>query len=106
MTSYKWEIKWNIKDVEELKQGLQKYQNTNDNKLVEVDNSIKQQKSRTHSTGRTHTTRNTMTWKKNDRSRQDNLRIDGIPEYEKEPWDDTEELLKDALHKKLGVSKI
>ena len=47
-----------------------------------------------------------MNRKKNDRSRQDNLRIDGIPEYEKEPRDDTEELLKAALRKKLGVSKI
>ena len=27
----------------------------------------------------------------------DNLLIDGIPEYEKEFWDDTEKLLKDEL---------
>ena len=49
-------LKENIKDVEELKQGLQMYQNTNDNKLVEMDNSIKQEKIRTHSPGRTHIT--------------------------------------------------
>ena len=41
-----------------------------------------------------------------DRSRQDNLHVDGIPEYEEESWDDTEELLKDILREKLDVSKI
>ena len=41
-----------------------------------------------------------------DRSRQDNLHIDGIPEYEEESWDDTEELVKDILREKLDVSKI
>ena len=41
-----------------------------------------------------------------DRSQRDNHRVDGIPEYEKESWDDTEELHKDALHEKLGVNKI
>ena len=33
-----------MKDADELKQSLQMYQDTNDNKLVELDNSIKQQK--------------------------------------------------------------
>ena len=28
-----------------------------------------------------------------------------MPEYEEESWDDTEELLKDALREKLGVNK-
>ena len=36
------------------------------------------------------------------RSRRDNLPIDGILEYEEESWDETKELLKDALHEKLG----
>ena len=40
------------------------------------------------------------------RSRRDNLGTDGIPEYEGECRDDTEELLKDALFEKLSVSKI
>ena len=39
-----------------------------------------------------------------DRSRRDNLY--GMPECEEESWDDTEELLKDALSEKLGVNKI
>ena len=41
-----------------------------------------------------------------DRSRQDNLHVDGKPEYEEESWDDTEELLKDILREKLDVKKI
>ena len=36
----------------------------------------------------------------------DNLCIDGIPEYEEESWEDTEELLKYALREKLVVNKI
>ena len=41
-----------------------------------------------------------------DRSRRDNLRVDRIPEYEEEAWDDTEELLKDALCEKVGYKLI
>ena len=37
-------LKENVKDVDDLKQSLQMYQDTNGNKLVEIDNSIKQQK--------------------------------------------------------------
>ena len=78
------------------------YQNTNDNKLVEMDNSIKQEKIRTHSPGRTHITETQWIERKMVDLDQitflpDNLLIDGIPEYEKESWDDTEKLLKDEL---------
>ena len=41
-----------------------------------------------------------------DRSQRDNLRIDGIPEYEEESWYDTEELPIEALPEKFGVNKI
>ena len=37
-------LKENVKDVNELKESLQMYQDTNDNKLVDIDNSKKQQK--------------------------------------------------------------
>ena len=33
-------------------------------------------------------------------------RIDGIPEYKEDSWDDTKELLKDALRKKMDANKI
>ena len=32
--------------------------------------------------------------------------IDGIPEYKEDSWDDTKELLKDALRKKMDANKI
>ena len=49
-------LKENVKEVDELRLSLQMYQDTYDNKLVEIDNSIKQQKNRRHSTGRRYTT--------------------------------------------------
>ena len=38
-----------------------------------------------------------------DRSRRDNLRFDGVREYENESWNDTEEVLKDFLFKHVGL---
>ena len=85
------------------------YQDTNDNKLVEVDNSIKQQKieriAQVEGIQQVHNELKKKLQNLEDRSRRDNLRVDGIPEYE-ESWDDTEELLKDTLREKLIVNKI
>ena len=36
----------------------------------------------------------------------DEITLNGIREHEEESWDDTEELLKDALREKLGANKI
>ena len=41
-----------------------------------------------------------------DRSRRDNLRFDGVKEYENESWNDTEEILKDFLFEHLGLQNI
>ena len=41
-----------------------------------------------------------------DRSRLDNLRFDGIPEYKNETWADTEDILKDTLREQLGMNNI
>ena len=41
-----------------------------------------------------------------DRSRRDNLRFDGIPEYKNETWADTEDILKDTLREQLGMNNI
>ena len=41
-----------------------------------------------------------------DRSRCDNLRFDGIPEYKNETWADTEDILKDTLREQLGMNNI
>ena len=41
-----------------------------------------------------------------DRSRRDNLRFDGIPEYKNETWADTEDILKDTLREQLGMNNM
>ena len=41
-----------------------------------------------------------------DRSHRDNLRFDGVREYENELWNDTEEVLKDFLFEYLGLRNI
>ena len=41
-----------------------------------------------------------------DHSWRDNLRLDGIPEYENESWAETEYILKDMLSKTLGIRNI
>ena len=44
ITDINEKLKQNVKDVDNLKQSLELYQDTNDNKLMKIDNSIKQQK--------------------------------------------------------------
>ena len=41
-----------------------------------------------------------------DRSRRNNLRIDGVPESDKESWDDTESKINDLLKDKLDLEGI
>ena len=41
-----------------------------------------------------------------DQSRRDNLRFDGVGEYENESWNDTEEILKDFLFEHLSLRNI
>lgn len=40
-----------------------------------------------------------------DRFRRNSLCVDEIPEYEEDSWDDTGELVKDALCEAMGVKK-
>ena len=37
---------------------------------------------------------------------RDNIRFDGVREYENESWNDTEEVLKDLLFEHLGLQNI
>ena len=103
-------LKKNVKDVDVLKESLQMYQDTNGNKLVEIDNSIKQQKiERIAQVEDIQQVQNELKEKirnLEDRSRRDNLRVDGIPKYVEESWNDIEKLLKYTLREKLGVNKI
>ena len=99
-------LKETVENVDELKQRLQMYEDTNDKILVEIDNSIKQQKIECIAQVEDIQQVNNE-WKEKlrnleGRSRRDNLPIDGILEYEEESWDETKELLKDALREKLG----
>ena len=41
-----------------------------------------------------------------DRSRRDNLRFDGIEEWEEESWADTQQNLKDTLSNILGIQNV
>ena len=41
-----------------------------------------------------------------DRSRRDDLRFDGIEEWEEESWADTEQNLKYTLREILGIQKV
>ena len=45
-------------------------------------------------------------WDLKDWSRRDNLRFDGVTEYENESWNDTEEVLKDFLFEHLSLRNI
>ena len=44
ITDINEKLKENVKDVHELKQSIQMYEDTNDKRLLQIDNSIKQQK--------------------------------------------------------------
>ena len=77
------------------------YEDTNGKTLVEIDSSIKQQKiERIAQVKDIKQVQNELKEKLRileDRSRRDNLHVDGMPEFEEESWDDTVELLNDAL---------
>ena len=86
------------------------YQDTIDNKVLLIDNSIKQQKtehmSQVEDIQKEHNELKEKVRSLEDRFRRDKLRIDGLPECKEEAWANSEELRKDALREKLGESKI
>ena len=41
-----------------------------------------------------------------DRSRRDNIRVDGLEEYENEKWEETEELLVETFSNYLGIGDV
>lgn len=86
------------------------HQDTYESKLVEIDNSIRQEIiesiSQVEDIQQKYNELKEKVRNLECRSRRDNLRVDGRREYEEESWDDTEELLKGILHEKLGVNDI
>ena len=103
------------KDTEDLKLSVQTYQDVFDNKIKEIEVSIEKIKEK-------HKSENIQLEKENedsedklrmleDRSRMDNLRFDGIEEWEDESWEneswaDTEENLKLKIKETLGIENI
>ena len=79
-------LKENVKDIGELNQSIQMSQDTNDNKLEEIDSSIKQQKiERIAQVEAIRKKCNELKGKVRnleDRSQRGKLRIDGITEYQ------------------------
>ena len=96
-----------VKDTEDLKLSVQTYQDAFDDKIKEMTNSIEKIKEK-------HKNENIQLEKENedskdklrmleDRSRRDNLRFDGIEEWEDESWVDTEENLKLKIKETLEI---
>ena len=99
-----------VKDTEDLKLSVQTFQDVFDDKIKEIEDSIGKIKDK-------HKNEITQLEKENedskdklkmleDRSRKDNLRFDGIEEWEDESWSDTEENLKLKIKETLGIENI
>ena len=103
-------IKENLKDIGELNQNIQMFEDTNNNKLMEIDNSIKQQKiermAQVEVIRKKHNELKEKAQNLEDRSQRGNPRIDRITEYQEKFSDNTEQLLKDSLPEKLDVNQI
>ena len=86
------------------------FEDTNNNKLMETDNSIKQQKiermAQVEVIRKKHNELKEKTQNLEDRSQRGNPRIDRLTEYQKKVSDNTEQLLKDSLPEKLDVNQI
>ena len=98
------------KENDDLKLSIETYQNITDDKLKDTENSIDKIKE-TFKTEieklikDSNDTNNKPRILEN-RSKQDNLRFDGIEEWEEESWADTEQNLKDTLSEILGIQKM
>ena len=86
------------------------FEDTNNNKLMEIDNSIKQQKiermAQVEVMRKKHNELKEKAQNLEDRSQRGNPRIDRITEYQEKFSDNTEQLLKDSLPEKLDVNQI
>ena len=98
------------KDTEELKLSLNASQDMLEGKMKKVEETLYKQKAE-------HEYNINELWNENeylheklrdmeDRSRRDNLRIDGLKEMENESWDQTEEALLKMIREKLDLDNI
>ena len=88
-----------VKDTDDLKLSVQTYQNVFDDKIKELEDSIKKikenhKKEIIQLNNENEDSKDKLRILEN-RSRRDNLRFDGIQEWRDESWADTEEILKD-----------
>ena len=99
-----------VKETEDLKQSVQTYQDIFDDKIKEIEASIEKIKEKHKNEINQLKNENEDSKDKlrilEDRSRRDNLRFDGIEEWEDESWADTEENLKDKIKETLGIENI
>ena len=98
------------KDNNDLKLSVQTYQNVFDDKIKELEDSIKKIKENHKEEIIQLKNENEDSKDKlrilEDRSRRDNLRFDGIQEWRDESWADTEEILKDKIKETLGIENV
>ena len=100
-----------MKETDDLKLSIETYQNiTDDDKLKHTENSIDKIK-KTFKREIEKLKKDNVDNKKKlrileDRSRRDNLRFDGIEEWEVESWTDTEQILEDTLSDILGIQSV
>ena len=99
-----------VKDTDDLKLSVQTYQNVFDDKIKELEDSIKKIKENHKKEIIQLKNENEDSKDKlrilEDRSRRDNLRFDSIQEWRDESWADTEEILKDKIKETLGIENV
>ena len=95
------------KEADNLKLSLETSREITDNKFKEINHKLKNDKQQ-------HGDEIDELWQENeylrerlrdmeDRSRRDNLRIDGLKEVENETWEQTEQILKSMIQEKLEI---
>ena len=99
-----------IIETDDLKLSIETSQNITDDKLQDTENSIDKiketSKREIEKLKKDNDDVNNKLRILEDRSRRDNLRFDGIEEWEEESWSDTEQNLKDTLSEILGIQNV
>ena len=99
-----------MKETDDLKLSIETYENITDDKLKDTENSIDKIKEtfkrEIEKLKKDNDDNNNKLRILEDRSRRDNLRFDGIEEWEEESWADTEQNLKDTLSNILGIQNV
>ena len=99
-----------IKETDDLKLSVEATQEMQDEKVKSVEKLVKEEEKKYKQEIESLIIKNKEQDDKlrvlEDRSRRNNLRFDGIPEYKNETLADTEDILKDTLREQLGMNNI